>query len=368
MAIGLSFRLAPGVRVRASSRGVRASIGPRAARVHVGSGRTRISSGVGPVTISSGVGGRRPSSTPGRAAATAQVQARADSRARQVAAVGAAERRLTQQHLEDFPTAVRALVSVPREPSAESISVVARGLYREAVAGIPVWRRASRRSARQQADSEAVAVCERRHIGDVVAAQLQQARADEQWEALAAHHPLTVVTAVDEAFADNASRSTCVDAGTDAQARYVTVVVLFGGVELVPEQRPDLTPGGKPTLRRRTKTDRNDVYATAIASTVIATAKEALAVAVAATEVRVLVVRPDSPSGRPVPVYAGTLQRATMTRTDWRAIDPLRLVMSTDDALMVRKGSTRQVEAIPVETGSPAEGLLTALAEAHLQP
>lgn len=82
----------------------------------------------------------------------------------------------------------------------------------------------------------------------------------------------------------------------------------YGGIDRVPEHRPDTTPGGKPTLRKRTKTDRNALYAAAVASTVLATAKEALPVAVAATEARVLVVRPHGSVGVE-PVYAGTLRR-----------------------------------------------------------
>ena len=43
--MGFSVKIAPGVRVRASSRGIRTSIGPRAARLHVGGGRTGFSTG-----------------------------------------------------------------------------------------------------------------------------------------------------------------------------------------------------------------------------------------------------------------------------------------------------------------------------------
>src|SRR3954470_5593246 len=55
--MGFSIKIAPGVRVRASSRGVRTSIGPRAARLHVGGGRTGFSTGVGPVGYYTSVGG-----------------------------------------------------------------------------------------------------------------------------------------------------------------------------------------------------------------------------------------------------------------------------------------------------------------------
>src|SRR3954470_10325030 len=56
--MGFSIKIAPGVRVRASSRGVRTSIGPRAARLHVGAGRTGVSTGVGPVGYYTSLGGR----------------------------------------------------------------------------------------------------------------------------------------------------------------------------------------------------------------------------------------------------------------------------------------------------------------------
>lgn len=69
MGFGFSVKLAPGVRVRASSKGLRTSVGPRAARVHVGGGRTAISSSVGPLIWSGTVGGKR-RRTPNRRATT----------------------------------------------------------------------------------------------------------------------------------------------------------------------------------------------------------------------------------------------------------------------------------------------------------
>jgi hypothetical protein len=57
--LGISIKLAPDVRVRASSRGVRTSLGSRAARLHVGGGRTAFSSGLGPVSMSGTLSARR---------------------------------------------------------------------------------------------------------------------------------------------------------------------------------------------------------------------------------------------------------------------------------------------------------------------
>lgn len=57
--MGFNFKIAPGVKIRASSRGLSASVGPRAARVHFGAGGTGVSTGVGPVSLCQSVGGGR---------------------------------------------------------------------------------------------------------------------------------------------------------------------------------------------------------------------------------------------------------------------------------------------------------------------
>ena len=57
--MGFSVKIAPGVTVRASSRGVRTSIGPRVARVHVGAGGAGISTGAGPMGLYTAVGRTR---------------------------------------------------------------------------------------------------------------------------------------------------------------------------------------------------------------------------------------------------------------------------------------------------------------------
>ncbi|MDN5765589.1 MAG: DUF4236 domain-containing protein [Humibacillus sp.] len=378
MGLSVGFKIAPGVRVRASSRGMRASIGPRAARVHVGAGRTRVSSGAGPVTVSTAVGGGRRRAT-GRSSGSSvrpvarsvgprqptvaqlRAQARAAERAQQVADVAAVERSLTTLHAAEFPESSRQVLPVPPRPDPSAVEAVRRELYQGATAGLSVWKRALRKQAKTWAGQQAPSEAERRYTGEVVAAQLEQWQLDQQWQALQGHDPNTVIAAVDEAFADNAGDSTCVDAGTDLDtgARYVTAVVSYGGIDLVPENRPDTTPGGKPTLRKRTQTNRNALYATAVASTVLATAKEALAVAVAATEARVLVVRPQG-SASVEPVYAGTLRRELLAHQDWHSLDPLDLVMSAENAEMVRKGSTREVVTLPVDPDSPAQDILNA--------
>ncbi|MGO4596922.1 hypothetical protein [Terrabacter sp. 2RAF25] len=294
-----------------------------------------------------------------------QAQARAAERAQQVAAVAALERSLTSLHHATFPESTRQILPIPAAPASGDVETIRRELYRTATAGVPIWKREDRTRAKAWANHQAPAEAERRHTGALVGVQWEQSQLDQGWDALRNHDALTVIEAVDDAFADNASDSTCVDAGTvpETGARYLTAVVSYGDIDLIPEHRSDRTPGGKPTLRKRTKTDRNALYAESLASTVLATAKEALAVAIGATEARVLVVRPLG-AGNVEPIYAGTLRRDFLAQRDWRDMDPLAVAMNAENAQMLRKGSTREVVGLAVEPDSPAAHLLEAWSQA----
>jgi hypothetical protein len=126
MGLSFSVKVAPGVRVRASSRGVRTSIGPRAARVHVGAGRTSFSTGAGPVTYSTplsgsrgGSGGRRPSAGAYQRQLSVSPAAAAKSEVAQRLA------RLFQEllavHRAEFPASHPPVAPLAPEPEVEEI-------------------------------------------------------------------------------------------------------------------------------------------------------------------------------------------------------------------------------------------------------
>src|SRR5690349_4095340 len=100
--MGFSVKLAPGVRVRASSRGVRTSLGPRIARVHVGGGRTGFSTGVGPASYYTSGTRRRSSSGNRRRTGTAAAN-------RQLAAATRAAEK--QEQAQSLSEALLAILS-----------------------------------------------------------------------------------------------------------------------------------------------------------------------------------------------------------------------------------------------------------------
>jgi hypothetical protein len=110
--MGFSFKLAPGVRIRASSRGIRTSVGPRAARLHFGGGRAPgVSTGAGPFSLYSSLGpGRRARRSSGPTIA-----------ARQRQLTNAAKAAEAQELIAAFQ-AILALHQVEPEPVAQPIA------------------------------------------------------------------------------------------------------------------------------------------------------------------------------------------------------------------------------------------------------
>jgi len=354
--MGFGIRIAPGVRVSASPRGLRVGIGPRYARIHVGSGRPTLSTGAGPVTLWAPLTGGRRSGPPRRSfaaarqpAAAGQADLAAASAEDRIGAVERLEHQLVTVHQEEFTAAVPPVVP---PPSPVDEGGIRRRLRAQAEAGIGWWRFGLRRAARRSADGQVAAAvagaqadAERQH-------QQAQAAADEVWRRLVGNDPPTVLAALEEAFEDNASPA----AAIDCEGSSVSVVVVFDGPDLVPDRKFALTPGGRPTLHQRTKTERNQLYVQALASAAVATVKEAFAVAPAVQEVRLLVVRKEPQAATAADflaaVYAGRFTRQRLAGLDWSTIDPLAVLLTAPDALFRRRGVAGEV--VPIDlSGEP---------------
>ena len=121
--MGFGVRIAPGLRISASSRGIRAGIGPRAARIHVGSGRTGFSTGAGPLTYYTSAGRRRTRAARPRAISqgTYEREMRRAERVQLISRVAELETELVEAHLQAFPRAV--------EPEVPAVSAVLPSAY-----------------------------------------------------------------------------------------------------------------------------------------------------------------------------------------------------------------------------------------------
>jgi hypothetical protein len=193
------------------------------------------------------------------------------------------------------------------------------------------------------------------------AREAEQAKLEADWARLEANDPMTTMTALEEAFADNSSPA----APINCEHKTTTVVMQFPQPEdVVPERKPDFTPTGKPTLKKRNKTEINELYVRALASNVLATVKEAFAVAPGTELVQMLVVRREidkKHAGNLAAVYIGEFHRessGTVGVGDLRAA-----LVSAPEAELVLKGKTEQVAPLDLRDRPDLQGVLGQVAE-----
>jgi hypothetical protein len=274
--MGIGIRIAPGVRISASSRGIRAGLGPRAARIHVGSGRTGFSTGAGPVTLYTSAGARRRGGARAPSMAAYQREVRAAERQAELEhwlALNQQMLSLAFVHEERFPVA-----TAPIAPDPETIAekeILARH-QQENRAGVSMFNRAERRAAKQRAREAATREVEQETQRRLRERDELQASLDEHWQRMQANDPEVVREAIEAAFEDNEMPAAAIDV-QDVTATLLMKIPSPG--ELIPEREVTQTPTGKPTHKRRTKSTVNALYAEIMASHIVATTKEALATA-----------------------------------------------------------------------------------------
>jgi hypothetical protein len=303
VAFGVGFRVAPGVRLRASRRGPRMSLGPRMARVHVGSGRAAVSSGSGPVTLWSTLSGGGHTSASGGGAGSASAR-----KADEWATIRAHLDELLSQHRVPVERATRPVVPPPPRRSRWAVRVarfrelaghldgvaeggageVSDGARRGSVGLAGRWR-----AWRASGDGLDAEVAVRGASAEAERVRRQQA-ADAWWERLLANEPAVVAERLEAALVDHAMPAT-VTAVEEGRASLALAVE--PPEKLMGTREPTVTEAGNLSLRRMTQTRRHELYQAAISSAVLAVAAEAFAVAPGLAAMEVAVVEPQHLGG-----------------------------------------------------------------------
>jgi hypothetical protein len=249
----MGFRVAPGVRISAGSRGMRVGVGPRAARVHVGTGRAGISSGLGPFSTYSSIGGsRRRSRGPSRTSVSAyERQLRQQQRVQQVQAQLEVDKAFMSEfllaHQENFEPPPRPLAAEPQPVQRKPILAAHRKRERE---GIGFWKFSERRDAKAKADElaeqEFARLIQERHA----AYEREQAELDRAYQSLLDGDEEAVLATLEAAFEDNQAPAAAIGFDDGALSLIVRLPPVDG---LVPESKATTTPTGcglEPRMRR----------------------------------------------------------------------------------------------------------------------
>jgi hypothetical protein len=193
--------------------------------------------------------------------------------------------RFTDTLREEFTNGVPPLTKPTIRPATPcDRDEVRRSLEREALKGMRIWRRGERKRARAEAGMRLEQTADQidRSRRDAVLAQ--QAELDRSWESLWKHERLSVLRSLEDAF-----KRAPYDARVYGASDEAVLVFVSYSDAAVPYCRPDLTPTGKLTTRKLTKTDRNSHYAHAVMLVTYSAARRALAAAPAANEATAVV-------------------------------------------------------------------------------
>ena len=346
--MGFSVRVAPGVRIRASTRGVRTSLGPRVARVHVGSGRPGVSTGVGPVGYYTSIGSRPPSArrtthTPGPAATTA-AGARAAEKQAQAEALAKELHRIANLHRESYAPA-QAQRATP--PPKVDIAPIKAEHARQARAATSIFDRTARRAALEdgvgRAQAEAHARIER--FAHQYAAW--QAELNAEWASLMSNSPTTVMEVLARTFEDNLA----VAAPLGVNGAEVSLLVVVPGPAALPSRQPAITAAGNLSLKKLTMRESAALYKAIVGGHALATVRETFAVAPRIASARVVVARQGGADtfgvARPEVLLAATFTR-DLDAVRWATADAWQVIQDASDQLVaVEKGVTRGL--VPVD-------------------
>lgn len=361
--MGFSVRLAPGVRVRASSRGIRTSIGPRAARVHVGGGRPGISTGVGPIGFYQSLGGtRRPAP---RASASAAGRSLAEAKAGLAAELRQAISEVQNLHRQTFPQPSR-----PVAPPAELVdpSAILRRHRKAARAGVPWWDFRARSQAKVAADAATAREAAQEKVRREQLRTVQQGELDARWTELLDNDPACVLEVLTGAFEDNdapAAALGCVDG-------VASIVVLVPDVDVIPDRYPTTTQAGNLSLKRMTKTDQAALYRTMVAGYLLVTAKEAFAVAPRLVGVRCVAIRVPRRDAYGSPVVEALVgchfSRSALSGVRWADTDAATVLVDASDELVYNaKGSTKALAPIALDSEPDLAALVARVDVDHME-
>lgn len=344
--MGFYFRLAPGVRLRVTSRGVRTSVGPRLARVHFGAGRTGISTGAGPVSYYAELSHRRSPATlaPSAAGAVtpASVSTAAEVKSAEAVRLDAEFRSILTLNQIAFPPARRPMAPPPVPEDFGKLRTARRV---EAKRKTSIFNRSERREALRQADSRANADYAEATSAAVEQMYEQQAEFDRWWATLETCDPETVIGTLAAAFEDNEAFAAAVGVrGTEA-----SFVVVVPPPDAVPERRPTTTAAGNLSLKKLSKTDKAAIYKSLICGHILLTVREAFAVVPRLTAARVVAVRiSESDRARHIqPLVAAAFDRAALDGVNWQTVDATTAVNDCAEELVIaEKGVARELQTI----------------------
>ncbi len=374
VAVGIYFRVAPGVRVRLTSSGVRTSIGPREARVHIGGGyRPGVSTGAGPFTLYHSIGStrRKPSarhvevsSVAAAATSAGPTQRPAQRQTVSAKAAEAGQMAAAFEAIEGLHRHAVDPVTPPVAPPAPAVDEAAiRERHRaEALRGIGFWKHSERVTAEKQAAADADAEIAAEHAELERQHQATQAELDARWNELLANDSDVVLATLNEAFESGGMHA----AAVSVEGAEASIAVILPREDVIPERLPSTTAAGNISLRKTTKIEAAGIYLAAICGHSLAAVREALAVAPGLAAVRVVAVRHGASDVYGHPrlecMLVATFSRDSLNGIDWAHAGSIDIMDQCATDVSKNLGSrTKSIEPIDLSEEPDLTNLVSSI-------
>jgi hypothetical protein len=326
--VPFSLKLAPGVTIQVSRDGLQTNLGAHARRVYVGQQFANPAISAAPLTFYTPSGTRlqQPSDL------APQLPPAAD-KAQQAKALASAIEGIRKLHHQDFP-AVQRLV-VPYPPRPDHAAILSRRMS-DALARVSIFRRSTRKAAKAAAVLATQMECNELEAANQAQYVAVQQEIDQLWQRLITNDPDVVLAVLSHAFQNSSAHAAPLGVW-DAEAQ---LALLAPDAAAVPERHPTTTAAGNLSLKKFTKGEMADLYKQLVAGLVLATAKEAFAVAPGVTDIRIVALRgtPADTYGkvRPEAILAAQIPRAALNGVQWTKADAFSILNKISSELLTR--------------------------------
>jgi hypothetical protein len=326
--VPFSLTLAHGVQIRASRDGLQTNLGPRAQRIYGGQQFANPAIPTAPLTFYTPSRARReqpPYLAP-------QLPPTAD-KAQQAQALASAIEGIRTLHHQDFPLVQRLVVPYPPRPDHAAIL---RRRMNDALARVSIFRRSTRKAATAAAVLATRMECSELEAASQAQYVAVQQETDKLWQRLITNDPDVVLALLSHVFQTSSANAAPLGVW-DAEAHLALLAPDLGAL---PERYPTTTAAGNLSLKKFTKGEMADLYKQLAAGLVLATAKEAFAVAPGVAEIRIVVLRstPADAYGkiRPEPILAARVARMALRDVQWTQAGALTILNELSSELVTR--------------------------------
>jgi hypothetical protein len=251
-------------------------------------------------------------------------------------------------HHQEFPPVHRLVI--PDPPRPDHAAILQRRMN-DALARVSIFRRSTRKAAKAAAILATRMECSELEAAAQAQYGVVQEQIDKLWQRLITNDPDVVLAVLSHELQYSTAHAAPLGVW-DAEAH---LALLAPEIAALPERHPTTTAAGNLSLKKFTKGELADLYKQLVAGLVLATAKEAFALAPGVAEIQIVVLRntPADAYGkiRPEPILAARVARAALNGVQWTKAEALSIIGEVSSELLTRiTGPSKALAPLDLKT------------------